>query len=224
MAETKRVSDQYTISAPTIIIDGNLTVSGSTTSVETTNSSITDNIIVLNNGETGAGVAGGAGTSGIQIDRGSLPDVGLRWNESAGYWEISNDGSTYGPIQSSASAAGGSNTSVQYNNSGSLAGDNDFTWDGFNLNVGDVTINSGSIGTNNSNSDLEIYASGAGAIHLRSVVKLENEISDPSTVVGNNLLYAKTPNVGNTGLFFANTTKSDELVSKSKAVFFGLIL
>ena len=224
MAETKRVSDQYTISAPTIIIDGNLTVSGSTTSVETTNSSITDNIIVLNNGETGAGVAGGAGTSGIQIDRGSLPDVGLRWNESSGYWEISNDGSTYGPIQSTASGAGGSNTSVQYNNSGALAGDNDFTWDGFNLNVGDVTINSGSIGTNNSNSDLEIYASGAGAIHLRSVVKLENELSDPSTVVGNNLLYAKTPNVGNTGLFFANTTKSDELVSKSKAVFFGLIL
>lgn len=224
MAETKRVSDQYTISAPTIIIDGNLTVSGSTTSVETTNSSITDNIIVLNNGETGAGVAGGAGTSGIQIDRGSLPDVGLRWNESAGYWEISNDGSTYGPIQSTASGAAGSNTSVQYNNSGALAGDNDFTWDGFNLNVGDITINSGSIGTNNSNSDLELYASGAGAIHLRSVVKLENEISDPSTVVGNNLLYAKTPNVGNTGLFFANTTKSDELVSKSKAVFFGLIL
>ena len=70
MAETKRVSDQYTISAPTIIIDGNLTVSGSTTSVETTNSTITDNIIVLNQGETGAGIT--AVTSGIEIERGSL--------------------------------------------------------------------------------------------------------------------------------------------------------
>ena len=58
MAETKRVSDQYTISAPSVIIDGNLTISGSTTSVETTNSTIKDNIIVLNNGEVGAGVAG----------------------------------------------------------------------------------------------------------------------------------------------------------------------
>lgn len=224
MAETKRVSDQYTISAPTIIIDGNLTVSGSTTSVETTNSSIKDNIIVLNNGETGAGVAGGAGTSGIQIDRGSLPDVAIRWNETSDKWEITTDGSTYGEIQSGASNAGGSNGSVQYNSSGGLAGDTDLTWDGFNLNVGDITINSGSIGTNNSNSDLELYASGAGFVHLRSVVKLENEIADPSAVVGNNLLYSKTPAIGNTGLFFANTTKSDELVSKSKAVFFGLIL
>ncbi len=224
MAETKRVSDQYTISAPTIIIDGNLTVSGSTTSVETTNSSIKDNIIVLNNGETAAGVAGGAGTSGIQIDRGSLPDVAIRWNETSDKWEITTDGSTYGEIQSGASNAGGSNGSVQYNSSGGLAGDNDLTWDGFNLNVGDITINSGSIGTNNSNSDLELYASGAGFVYLRSVVKLENEIADPSAVAGNNLLYAKTPAIGNTGLFFANTTKSDELVSKSKAVFFGLIL
>lgn len=224
MAETKRVSDQYTISAPTIIIDGNLTISGSTTSVETTNSTITDNIIVLNNGETGAGVAGGAGTSGIQVDRGSLPNVDIRWNESTDEWQITTDGVNYSAIQTSSIAAGGSEGSIQYNSSGALAGDTELTWDGFNLNIGDVTINSGSIGTNVSNSDLEIYASGSGSIHLRSVVKLENEISDPSGVSGNNLLYAKTPNVGDTGLFFANTTKSDELVSKSKAVFFGLIL
>jgi hypothetical protein len=224
MAETKRVSDQYTISAPSVIIDGNLTISGSTTSVETTNSSIKDKIIVLNNGEVGAGVAGGAGTAGIQIDRGSLPDVALRWNETTDEWQITTDGSTYVSIQTSATGAAGSNGSIQYNDSGALAGDAGLTWDGFNLDVGDITINSGSIGTNASNSDLELFASGAGTIHLRSVVKLENEIADPSGVAGNNLLYAKTPNVGNTGLFFANTSNSDELISKSKAVFFGLIL
>ena len=50
MAETKRVSDQYKISAPAIVIDGNLTVMGSTTSVETINSVIQDNILVLNEG------------------------------------------------------------------------------------------------------------------------------------------------------------------------------
>ena len=224
MAETKRVSDQYTISAPSIIIDGNLTISGTTTSVETTNSTIKDNIIVLNNGESGSGVAGGSGTSGIQVDRGSLPDVAIRWNETTDEWQITTDGSTYVAIQTSASSAGGVNGSVQYNSGGALAGDAGLTWDGYNLVVGDVTVNSGSIGTNSSNSDLELYANGAGRIHLRSIVKLENEISDPSGVSGNNLLYAKTPDVGNTGLFFANTTKSDELVSKSKAVFFGLIL
>ena len=224
MAETKRVSDQYTISAPSVIIDGNLTISGSTTSVETTNSTIKDNIIVLNNGEVGAGVAGGAGTAGIQIDRGSLPDVALRWNETADEWQITTDGSTYVAIQTGSAGAAGSDRSIQYNDAGALAGDAGLTWDGFNLDIGDITINSGSIGTNASNSDLELFASGAGTIHLRSVVKLENEISDPSGVSGNNLLYAKTPDVGNTGLFFANINNSDELISKSKAVFFGLIL
>ena len=48
MAEVKRVSDQYTISAPLILLDGNLTVMGSTTSMETINSTIEDNIITLN--------------------------------------------------------------------------------------------------------------------------------------------------------------------------------
>jgi hypothetical protein len=225
MAETKRVSDQYTISAPSVIIDGNLTISGSTTSVETTNSTIKDNIIVLNNGEAGAGVAGGAGTAGIQIDRGSLPDVALRWNETADEWQLTTDGSTYVAIQTGSSgAAAGSDRSIQYNNGGALAGDTGLTWDGVYLEIGATSINSGSIGTTSSNSDLELFASGAGTIHLRSVVKLENEISDPSGIAGNNLLYAKTPDVGDTGLFFANTSNSDELISKSKAVFFGLIL
>jgi hypothetical protein len=224
MAEIKRVSDQYKITAPSIVLDGNVQITGSSTAVDVITSVISDTSITLNAGETGAGVSTLDTTAQIIVDRGSLPDVAIRWNEATDQWQITTDGSTYSAIQTSSSTAGGSNGSVQYNDSGALGGDINFTWDGFNLNVGDITINSGSIGTNNSNSDLEIYASGAGAIHLRSVVKLENELSDPTTVSGNNLLYAKTPNVGNTGLFFANTTKSDELVSKSKAVFFGLIL
>ena len=39
------------------------------TSIETTNTQISDNSIVLNKGETGAGVT--AGTAGLEIDPGS---------------------------------------------------------------------------------------------------------------------------------------------------------
>lgn len=84
MAEVKKINDQYTISAPTIIIDGNLTVSGSTTSVETTNSTLTDNVIVLNEGETGTGIT--AGTSGIEIDRGTEDSATLLFNEADDAW------------------------------------------------------------------------------------------------------------------------------------------
>mgnify|MGYP003307102596 CR=1 FL=1 len=65
-------------------ITGDLTVSGTTTSVNTTNTNISDNVIELNAGESGAGVT--AGTSGIEIDRGTESNVSLLWNETADTW------------------------------------------------------------------------------------------------------------------------------------------
>ena len=59
----------------TVVITGDLTVLGNTTTVDTANMTIEDNIILLNRGENNAGVAGGIGnnsSSGIEIDRGSL--------------------------------------------------------------------------------------------------------------------------------------------------------
>jgi len=241
MAETKRISDQYTISAPTIVIDGNLTVSGTTTSVETTNSTITDNIIVLNQGETGAGIT--AGSSGIEIERGSATNVSIVYDDSVDAFKVllgagltniraadpvdNTDVATKSYVDSSVGSGltvGGIDTSVQFNNGGSaLDGDSNFTYDGYNLNIGDTTINSGSIGSNSSNSDLEIYANGSGTIYTRSVIKMENESSDPSSVTGTNQIYAKTPDGGGTGVYFVNSTTSGEMVSKSKAIVFGII-
>ena len=65
-------------------ITGDLTVSGTTTSVNTTNTNISDNVIELNAGESGAGVT--AGTSGIEIDRGTETNVSLLWNETSDTW------------------------------------------------------------------------------------------------------------------------------------------
>lgn len=54
----------------TVTIDGNLTVTGTTTSVSSDNTTLKDNIIVLNSGQTGSSIS--LGSSGIQIDRGKL--------------------------------------------------------------------------------------------------------------------------------------------------------
>jgi hypothetical protein len=129
-------------------------------------------------------------------------------------------------VDTAAASGGGvaSDDQVIYQTGGVFAGSNNFTYDGFNLSVGDTTINSGSIFSNSSNSDLEISANGTGTVLFRSVIKLENESSDPSGSAGFGKLYAKTPSAGNSGIYFSNTSNTDELVSRRKAVFYGLIL
>jgi len=64
----------------TVIITGNLLVAGTQTTLNTTDTDIEDNIITLNSGETGTGIT--LGTSGIQIDRGSIIDAQFVFDES----------------------------------------------------------------------------------------------------------------------------------------------
>lgn len=69
-----------------LTVTGDLTVQGSLTSIETTNTAITDNTIVLNSGETGAGIS--AGTSGIEIERGTEGNKTFLYNDTTDQWEI----------------------------------------------------------------------------------------------------------------------------------------
>jgi hypothetical protein len=94
-----------TISTHTLTIDGNLLV-GNITNATVTNTSVEDNIIVLNRGETGAGVT--MGNAGIEIDRGSLTNVRLTFNENIDRWQLTNNGITYANITSGAASAIGS--------------------------------------------------------------------------------------------------------------------
>jgi hypothetical protein len=71
-----------------VVIAGNLTVQGLTTAVNTTDLEITDNVITVNKGETGAGVS--AVTAGIEVDRGTAPDGFARivWDEITSQWRV----------------------------------------------------------------------------------------------------------------------------------------
>jgi len=56
------------------VINGDLEVRGTTTTVESTVTTIADNIITLNEGEAGAGISPSLSyIAGIEIDRGSFP-------------------------------------------------------------------------------------------------------------------------------------------------------
>ena len=76
-----------------VVVQGNLTVNGTTTTVNSNTVAIGDSIMVLNNDETGTPSENG----GFEIERGTSANVSLLWNEGTDYWQI-NDGSTTSKI------------------------------------------------------------------------------------------------------------------------------
>jgi len=74
-------------------IGGNLEVTGATTIISTNVVDISDNIIVINSGNTGAGVVVGGGLSGIEVDRGTLTNYQSVFAESDQTFKIGQVGS-----------------------------------------------------------------------------------------------------------------------------------
>jgi hypothetical protein len=68
----------------TVTIAGNLTVSGTTTTVNTETINLADNIILLNSNL--AGDAAPSENAGIEIERGTSANVSFIWNEGSDYW------------------------------------------------------------------------------------------------------------------------------------------
>ena len=81
-----------------VTVGGDLIVNGTTTTVNSETVTVNDNLIVLNNNVTGSPTE----NSGIEIERGTSANVLLRWNETDDKWELTNDGSTYGNIVTTA--------------------------------------------------------------------------------------------------------------------------
>ena len=205
MSQTKRVSGDYTIVATggttvdsALTVTGNLTVTGTTTTIETTNAEITDRQIVLNKGESGAGVTGVY--SGIEVERGSVANAWLVFDESTDTFRISYDGgATFTTIATSVGGSGIEN--VVEDTTPQLGGNLD-------MNSNDIT------GTGN----IDV----TGSITSDSNVVL-TDASQPSSISGASILYAAATTGGGTGVHFVDGSTTGELVSKTKAIVFGLI-
>jgi len=74
-----------------LTVTGNLIVSGTTTTVNTETINLADNIITLNSNATGAATQ----DAGLEIERGDDTNVSFIWDESAGRWSFTNDGTTF---------------------------------------------------------------------------------------------------------------------------------
>jgi|TARA_B100000073_G_scaffold949_2_gene879 hypothetical protein len=69
----------------------NLTVTGTTTEINTVQLTVNDNTIVLNNDVSTTPTE----NAGIEVERGLSSNVRLRWNEATDRWTFTNDGSNY---------------------------------------------------------------------------------------------------------------------------------
>ena len=85
------------------IFSGNITINGTQTVINTETLTVDDNIIVLNNNESGTP----SEDAGIEVERGSSTNVKLQWDESADVWQFTNDGSTYFSIPTTANIRSG---------------------------------------------------------------------------------------------------------------------
>jgi hypothetical protein len=77
-----------------VTVSGNLTVSGTTTTVNTETINLADNIITLNSNEAGTP----SQNAGIEVERGTSTNVAFQWNETSDVWEYTVDGTNYIPV------------------------------------------------------------------------------------------------------------------------------
>ena len=74
-----------------LTVTGDLVVSGNTTTLDVTNLAIEDNTILLNKNQTGNSTT----DAGIEVERGNLTNVLMKWNETTNRWTFTNDGNNY---------------------------------------------------------------------------------------------------------------------------------
>lgn len=208
MATIKRVQGDYTIKSvdlnaneftidrfSQVTINGDLVVTGNTTQVATTNTTISDNMIVLNQGETGAGVT--QSFAGIQIDRGTSGNVVLRWNENIQKWQVTTNGTNFGNIATYGAIP-------------------------FISNVADDPTPE--LGGNLDVLNYQIYSSTAETVIFNDNVAISKTTTVPSSLSGNVVVYAQTAGGGGSGLYVNNESYTEqELATKSKAITYSII-
>ena len=91
-----------------LVVGGDLTVNGTTTTLNTETLEIEDNIIVLNSNVSGSPLT----NAGVEVQRGTSDNVSIRWNETSDKWEITEDGSAYLEIGTTADISAAALTSL----------------------------------------------------------------------------------------------------------------
>jgi hypothetical protein len=188
-------TDTVTFNTSQVTVTGNLVVLGSQTAIETTNTTIWDNIITLNGGLS-PGIAPTL-NAGIEVDRGTMANVTLRWNEGVKTWQIADQFGVYANIAYTYSGSGAASSLLSDPNPSVSA----------NLNMWNYAIYS--------NTQPVVYFGDNVAVSTTSVA--------PSAITNNVVVYASTVSGGGSGLYTASTGGNNELATKSAAIKYSII-
>lgn len=91
------------------------------------------------------------------------------------------------------------------------------------LNVDNIRVLTNTVSNTSVGNNLILTATNSN-IEINGYLNLDNKASNPSATAGTSKVYSKsTIGAGKTGLYFVNTTTSDELVSKKRALLFSMI-
>ena len=77
--------------------------------------------------------------------------------------------------------------------------------------------------TVNTNGNIKLETNGTGKVQITYALQLDNPGTTPAAVSNASLVYGGSVGTGSTGVYFRNTVKNDELISKSKALVFSMI-
>jgi len=198
----------------TVFINGNLVVIGTFTRVETVDTYIYDNIITLNADITGAPFE----DSGLEIGRGTSPNVYLKWNETIDWWEFS--ASHPNRYVTSTRNDPSNDTFMLYKILRFLRDDPDphlgghMYTDGYEIRSQDpynIIFTPGWNGTA-ANTGIRIN-------HVNSLV------ANIPYVQNSTIMFAKEPGNGVTGLYIIDKKqRQEELITKRRAVVYSLVL
>ena len=199
--ETINDGDRVIINATSMAVNGNLEVSGNLTYINTEQLDVKDPFIMVNSSNT----ATYQSNAGLLTHKTATTFAGIRYNTNDNKWELSTSTGTTGETgtwseigTAVAGSVAGANTQVQFNNSGAFGASANFTFtDTSQLNV-------------------------TGNVNLSTGLQLKDSAA-PGAVASTTILHGGTAGSGGTGIFFVDGTTVDELVSKSKAIVFGII-
>ena len=196
--------DNVTITTHTVIINGNLDVQGNVTYIETTDLIVDDPFILLAANNTGSGNSALFPEQGVVTQTGNVTFAGLRFNNPTNTWQVSPSVyangapiTAYADLGLAANAAlpGGSVTDIQYKlTTNTFGGNTEYQWDAANTRV-----------------------------RLQGHQTFGNIGTAPTAVANYVALYHNALGSGGTGLYVKSPAVEDELVSKTKAIVFGII-
>lgn len=207
MATIKTTSSDYTVNlgpydtgnakwTGTMNVNGNLNVVGNITYVA--DIAVNDAFIMVAANNTGT-----VTDMGLVAKKNSSSYAGLRFDVTSNAWQISssvdsngNPIAAYSNISSASFSIGGSNTQVQFNDSGAFGATANLTFD--------KTLNQFSV--------------------LNGSQVLGNVGTTPSSVANSVIIYNKQPGAGATGLYVVSSSTNDEVTAYNKAKLLSIIL